>query len=59
LQAKEGDTLVLKEWDPKIKDYNGRQITKQIGYVLNLKDVPNFHSQEDINKYGFMIISLK
>jgi hypothetical protein len=58
-EAKEGDTLVLKEWNPKTKDYTGREITKQIGYVLNLKDVPDFHSEEEKEKYGFMIISLK
>jgi len=58
-EANEGDTLVLKEWDPKTKDYTGREITKTIGYVLNLKDVPNFHSDEEKEKYGFAIISLK
>ena len=57
--AREGDTLVLKEWDPKTKDYTGRQITKQIGYVLNLKDLPDFHTVEEKEKYGFMVISLK
>ena len=57
--AHEGDTLVLKEWDPKTKDYTGREITKKIGSVLKLKDLPNFHTQEEIDKYGFMIISLK
>lgn len=58
-EAKEGDTLILEEWDPKTKDYTGRKITKTIGYVLNLKDIPNFHNQEETDKYGFMIISLK
>ena len=58
-KAKEGDALILREWDPKTKDYTGRQITKKIGYVLNLKDIPEFQSQENADKYGYMIISLK
>jgi len=58
-EAKEGDTLILEEWDPETKEYTGRSIKKTIGYVLNLKDVPNFHSQEEVEKYGFNIISLK
>jgi len=58
-QANEGDTLVLEEWDPKTKEYTGRQITKKIGFVLNLKDAPNFNTKEDNEKYGHIIISLK
>lgn len=58
-EAKEGDTLVLEEWDPKTKNYTGRKIEKKIGFVLNLKELPNFHNKEEIDKYGFMIISLK
>jgi len=57
-EAKKGDTLVLEEYDPKTKQYTGRKVEKQIGYVLKLKDVPNFHTQEEIDKYGSMIVSL-
>jgi len=58
-EAKEGDTLVLKEWDPETKNYTGREIKKTIGRVLKLKELKPFHTQEEIDKYGFMIISLK
>ena len=58
-EAKEGDTMILEEYDPETKKYTGRSIEKKIGSVLKLKDVPNFHTQEEIDKYGFMIISLK
>jgi ASC-1-like (ASCH) protein len=58
-QANEGDTLILEEWDPETKDYTGNTITKTIGYVLNLKDLPSFSTKEQIEKYGHMIISLK
>ena len=53
-----GDVLLLKEWDPNTKEYTGRQIEKEITYVLKTKDV-SLWSQEEIDKYGFQIISIK
>ena len=29
-----GDTLVLKEWGPDKKSFTGRQVEKQVSYVL-------------------------
>lgn len=57
-EISEGDVLVLKEWDPEIKDYTGRQIEKEINYVLRTKE-QKFWSPEDIEKYGFFVISFK
>ncbi|PIR71518.1 MAG: RNA-binding protein, partial [Candidatus Nealsonbacteria bacterium CG10_big_fil_rev_8_21_14_0_10_37_25] len=31
---KKGDVLVLKEWDPKKKEYTGRKIKKKVKYLL-------------------------
>ena len=53
-----GDILVLREWDPTIEQYTGRQIEKEVSYVLKTKDV-KFWPKEKIEKYGFQIISLK
>ena len=57
----EGDVLVLKEWDPKIKDYTGRKIEKEVGYVgeWKIEDLTKFWSREDIDKKGIQVISLK
>jgi len=52
-----GDTLILKEWDPKTKDYTGRVLEKVVKYVIRTKDSTNFWPKEDIEKYGFQIIS--
>lgn len=54
----EGDILVLREWNPKIKKYTGRKIEKKVTYVVKIKDI-KFYSKEDIEKYGFQIISFK
>jgi len=33
----EGDTLVLREWDPKTKNYTGRKIEKKVSFVFKTK----------------------
>lgn len=57
-ECKEGDILVLREWDPETKEYTGREIEKKVGYVGKTKGI-TFWPQEEIEKFGFQIISLK
>ncbi len=52
------DILVLREWNPKTKDYTGRALEKEVTYILKTKDV-KFWPKEEIEKYGFQIISFK
>lgn len=52
------DVLVLREWDPKTKEYTGRVIEKKVTYVIKTKEV-KFWSKDDVDKYGFQIISFK
>ncbi len=56
--CKPGDVLVLKEWDPEIKEYTRRVIEKKITYVIKTKDI-NFWPKEDVEKYGYQIIAFK
>ncbi len=53
-----GDTLVLREWDANEQKYTGREIEKTVTYVGHTKGDTTW-SQEDIDKYGYQIISLK
>jgi len=57
----EGDILVLKEWNPETKDYTGRELEKEVGYVGKWKidDLTQFWPREDIDSKGIQIISLK
>ncbi|PIT97242.1 RNA-binding protein [Candidatus Berkelbacteria bacterium CG10_big_fil_rev_8_21_14_0_10_41_12] len=57
-KVKADDILVLREWDPKTKEYTGRKISKKVSYVLKTKDL-KFYSQKDVKKYGYQIIQLK
>ena len=53
-----GDVLVLKEWNPKTGEYTGRKVEKAVGFVGYIDKFPAFWSKEEIEKYGFQIISL-
>ncbi|MCX6773853.1 MAG: DUF3850 domain-containing protein [Candidatus Micrarchaeota archaeon] len=57
-ECRPGDILVMKEWDPKTKSYTGRAIEKTITYVGKTKGQA-FWTKEDVEKYGFQIISFK
>ena len=57
-ECKPGDVLVLKEWNPKTKQYTGRVIEKNVTYVGKTKG-QTFWPKEDVEKYGFQIIAFK
>jgi hypothetical protein len=59
-RIKEGDVLILKEWNPKTKKYTGKKLKFSVGSILKLpEDMEKFYSKKDIKKYGFFIIELK
>ena len=57
----EGDTLVLREWDPKTKEYTGRVVEKTVGYVKtwSIDDLKKFWHQTDMKEKGIVVMSLK
>lgn len=60
-KVEEGDVLILKEWNPKTKNYTGREVEKKVGYVRGWKidDLTKFWPMEEIEKHGIQVISLK
>ena len=56
--VKEGDTLILEEWDPKTKKYTGRKIEKKAGYILKFS-LDQFGQKEFIEKHGLFVIQLE
>lgn len=56
-ECNEGDTLVLMEIYPETRELTGRTIEKKVGVILKTKDYTSF-SKEDVEKYGFQVISL-
>lgn len=57
-EIKNGDILILREYDPIRKDYTGRSIKKRVTFVLKTKN-QKYWSTKDIQKYGLQIISFK
>jgi len=56
--VKEGDTLILEEWDPKIKKYTGRKIEKKVSFVLKFK-LDDFGQKKDIEEKGLVVIQME
>jgi ASC-1-like (ASCH) protein len=54
-KVREGDTLILEEYDPKKKKYTGRKIQKKVKYVLKV-NLDEFGQEKEIIKRGLYII---
>jgi hypothetical protein len=59
LGAKEGDTLLLKEWDPRSQQYTGRSVSKTITYVRTFKIDELWWPKEEVLDKGLVILSLE
>lgn len=59
-EIEEGDTLLLKEWDSKTKNYTGREISKKVGFVGKWKidNLTVFWDRKQIDEKGLLVISL-
>ena len=49
---REGDTLLIREWEPETKDHTGRECRKRVTYAL--RDASGFGLEE-----GFVIMGLR
>ena len=57
-EIKEGDILILKEYDPEKKEFTGREVRKEAGKVVFVNPA-KMHTLDEIEKYGFNVIELK
>ena len=58
-KVKEGDVLLLEEWNPKTKSYTGRSVEKKVTYVGKFRINKLFWPEKEIKEKGIQIISLK
>lgn len=56
--VKEGDTIVLEEWNPETKQYTGRKAEKKINYVLKFT-LDKFGQEDEIKNKGLFVIQLE
>lgn len=59
IEIREGDMLVLEEWNPEKKEYTGRTLEKRATSVEKFKLDEMFWSEDEIKKRGILIISLE
>lgn len=57
--VKEGDTLVLEEWNPETKEYTGRKIEKKVTYIVKFRIDKLFWPEDEIKEKGIQIISIE
>ena len=58
-EAREGDTLVLQEWNQETKQYTGRSIEKKVAYVGKFAMEKTYWLEKDIREKGLQIISFE
>jgi len=57
----EGDTILLEEWDNDKKEYTGRSVEKKVTNItkLSMKNLEKFWTKEEIEKFGFQMLSME
>jgi ASC-1-like (ASCH) protein len=55
--VKEGDVIILEEYDPKTKQYTGRTLEKRLNYVFKFK-LNDFGQEKQIKEKGLQILQL-
>lgn len=60
-ELSEGDTLVLREWDPEKAEYTGRQVEKTVTYIrkFTFGELEQFHPLNEWEEKGMQIFSLE
>lgn len=58
-EINEGDTLVLKEWDPNTMEYTGRVIEKKVTSAHVFKIDELFWPEAEIKEKGLRILSIE
>jgi hypothetical protein len=54
---KKGDTLILREWDPRKKKYTGKALRKKCRMIVKFNPM-DFNTLEEIERFGFYLIEL-
>ncbi len=58
-ECQPGDTLVLKEQKQGTSGLTGREIECEVLYKFNTKEMEKFHTKEEIEKHGFVVLAIR
>lgn len=57
-RVSEGDTLVLREWNPENEKYTGRELKFHVNDVKKVK-LTKYYEIKDVEKHGIYLMELK
>lgn len=55
----EGDTIKFREWDPKTKEFTGREFEKNVKSKSKFSSPLRFWTKEELEKHGLYIIEFE
>ena len=58
-ECKPGDVLLLQEQAKNSKELTGKELKCEVLFRFNTKDMEKFHSKQEIEKYGLVVMSIK
>lgn len=58
-KCKPGDTLVMQEQKQGTRQLTGREAEFEILYKINTKIMEKWHTKEEIDKHGLLVISIR
>lgn len=53
---REGDTLILREYNPDTKEYTGRSVRRKVGYTVH--EVDRMPDPRAVREHGITVMSL-
>ncbi|MFW6109889.1 MAG: DUF3850 domain-containing protein [Patescibacteria group bacterium] len=58
-ESKEGDILVLQEQKQDSDELTGNELECEILYKFNTKDMEKFHSKEELEEHGLVVLAIR
>lgn len=58
-RCKPGDVLVLREQKQGTRELTGREVSCEVLFKYNVKEMEKFHSKEEIEKHGLVVLAIR
>jgi len=55
-QLEKGDKIRFREWDPKTKQYTGREYIKTVRQVVNCESPTRYWKLEEMERHGMYLL---
>jgi ASC-1-like (ASCH) protein len=58
-ECKPGDTLVLQEQKQGTRELTGKELSCEVLFKFNTKDMEKFHTKEELEKHGLFVLAIR